>query len=103
METSIGPVANPVAEVQIGVTGIAVADKSFVMASAGAKRPGEAGVAIIFAADVTASQEGALLLAIDSGADVAKSMLVRVHETVAGCDIARGADADEAETSAAGV
>ena len=69
------------------MTGIAVADKSFMMASAGAEGAGEAGVAIVFRIDMTAAQKVFLFLTIDSRRNMSQGMGIGIDETMAWCDI----------------
>ena len=63
LQTGIGPVPDPIAVVQIGMAGVSVAHKRFVMAAAGAQRPRPARVAIVLRADVAAVEEIVLLFA----------------------------------------
>ena len=76
IQTSVRPVTNPVAEMQVGVAGITVAHEGFMVTAAGAQRTGETGVAIVLGADVTAIEKGRLLVAVNAGLDVAQSVLV---------------------------
>src|ERR1700733_11450968 len=88
LQALISPVPDPVAVVEIGVAGVAVTHKCFVMAPAGTDRPGPAGVAIVLCANVPAVQEILLLCPVDAGCDVPQGVLVGIDKTMAGCDIA---------------
>ena len=76
LQTFVSPVANPIAVVQVGMTGITVPDESFVVTSARADRPGPARVAVVFGTDMSAIEEVRLFRAIDSSGDVSQSVLV---------------------------
>ncbi|KAG5736166.1 hypothetical protein E4T56_gene7607, partial [Termitomyces sp. T112] len=102
-QAGVGPFADPVAIMQIGVAGVAIADKGLVMASARAQRPRPARLARIFGADMALGQELALRLAINAAGDMAHHMAVGIGEAVAGREIARRRDAQQAQTRAAGV
>src|SRR5262249_33672447 len=56
-QTGVGPAADPIAVVQIGVAGVSVVDKRFVMAAAGAQWARPTGMAIVLTADVAAAQK----------------------------------------------
>ena len=76
VQTGIGPVANPIAVVQVRVTGIAIAHERFMMAPSGADRARPASMAIVFGVDMSAVEKVGLLFAIDSGGDVAQRVRV---------------------------
>ena len=97
LEAGVGPAANPVAVMKIGVAGVAVANEGFVMAAAGAERTRPAGVAIVLGVDIAAIEEGGLLCLVDAGGDVAEDVLVGIDEAVAGSDVAGRADAEQTE------
>ena len=101
LQTFVSPVANPIAVVQVGMTGITVPDESFVVTSARADRLGPARVAVVFGTDMSAIEEVRLFRAIDSSGDVSQSVLVRVHEPMARRDVARWTDSDQSEARAA--
>ena len=50
-QAGIRPLADPVAVVEIGVAGVAVADEGLVMAAARAERPGPARLALVLRAE----------------------------------------------------
>ena len=58
------------------MTGVAVTDVRFVMAAAGAKRAGPAGVTIVFGIDMPEAQKVFLLLPVNTGRDVPQSMVI---------------------------
>ena len=60
-------------------------------------------MAIVFGIDVAAAQKIGLLLAVDAGRDVSQRVRVGIHETMAGRDVARRSDAQQAQTRAAGM
>src|SRR5262249_1124628 len=93
LQTLVGPVADPVAIMQIGMTGIAVSDERLMVTSAGADRPSPACVAGVFGADMSAIKKGCLFRPIDSLGDVSQSVLVRIHETMTRRYVARRTDA----------
>ena len=90
-QAGVGPAANPFAIVKIGVTGVAVAYVSFVVAPAGAYRPRPADVAIGFRIDVAPPEKVRLASAIDPRAHVPQPMRVRIDEAMARRDVTRRA------------
>jgi hypothetical protein len=78
---------------QIGVTGISVPYKRFVVASTCAQRTRETTVTIVLAFDVAAIQERMLLGFVDAGIHVSERVRIGIHEPMARCDIARRSDA----------
>src|SRR5206468_11632578 len=96
-KTCIGPVADPIAVVEVGMTGVAVTDVRFVMAAAGAKRAGPAGMTIGFRIDMPAAQKVFLLLPVDTGRDVSQSMAIGIDNTMTRRNVARRPDSAQAK------
>src|SRR5207247_8857528 len=88
-KTCIGPVADPIAVVEVGMTGVAVTDVRFVMAAAGAKRAGPAGMTIVFRIDMPAAQKVFLLLPVDTGRGVSQSLAIGIGTTMPKRNVAR--------------
>src|SRR5262245_45844596 len=101
LQTLVGPVANPVAVVQIGMTGITVPDERFMVAPARADRSSPACMTCVFGTDMSTVEKVRLFRLIDSRRDVPQSVLVRVHEAMARRDVARWTDSHQAEAGAA--
>src|SRR5262245_23227321 len=100
LQAFVGPVADPVAVVQVGMTGITVPDERFMMTAARADRPGPAGVAGVFGTDMSTIEKVRLFRPIDSRRDVAQRVMIRVHEAMAGRDIAGWTDSDQSQPRA---
>jgi hypothetical protein len=81
---------------KIRMASIAIAYVRFVVAATRAQRTRPASMAIVFRINVAAREEIVLLSAIDTGRDVAKRVSIRINEAMAGSDIARRPDPDEA-------
>src|SRR5277367_661050 len=84
------------------MAGIAIADERLVMASTGAERPRPALVAVVFGVNISSSQEIILFFPVDAGGHVTQDMLIGIDEAMAGRDVPGRADANHAQTSAAG-
>src|SRR5580704_9146907 len=100
-KASVGPVADPIAIVEIGVSRVPVTYKCFVMAATGAQRARPAGVAIVLGADVAAIQEIGLLVAIDAARYMSQRVNVGIDEPVAGSNVAGWSDTDQSQPRAA--
>src|SRR5438552_6369793 len=100
-KTCIGPVADPIAVVEVGMTGVAVTDVRFVMAAAGAKQAGPAGMTIVFRIDMPAAQKVFLLLPVDTGRDLSQSTPIGIDNTMTMRNSARRRNAEQAKGSAA--
>ena len=88
----MSPLANPIAVVEIRVAGVAIADKSLVMATTGTQRPCPATVAVVLAVDPALLQELAPLFHINTCIDMADDVVIRIDKTVARSDVAGGAN-----------
>src|SRR5580698_8381041 len=84
----IGPGADPIAVVEVGMAGIAIANECLVMAAAGTERPRPALMAVVLGIDISPGKKSVLLFSIHSGGHIAKNMFVGVHKAMAGRDIA---------------
>src|ERR1700677_2042074 len=87
VQALIGPGADPIAVVEVGMAGIAIANEGLVMAPAGAQRPGPTLMAVVLGIDISPGKESALLFSIHPGGHVTKHMFIRVDEAMAGRDI----------------
>ena len=58
------------------MTCITIPDVRFVMTATGAKRPGKAGMAIVFGIDMPPAQKVFLFVTVNPGGDMPKSMRV---------------------------
>src|SRR5262245_27078490 len=82
-QADVGPAADPVAVVEIGVACIAVAHVGFVITAAGTDGARPASVALDFTAKVPAGDEVGLGGAIDARGDVPELVRVGVDEAMA--------------------
>ena len=77
LQALIGPAADPIAVVKVGMTGIAVADEGLVMAAARAQSGrAQQFMAIVLGVDVSAGKEIVLFFPVDAGGHMTKDMLV---------------------------
>src|SRR5580658_8374172 len=83
----IGPGADPIAVVEVGMAGIAIANECLVMATAGTQRPRPALMAVVLGINISPGKESTLLFSIHPGGHVTKHMFVGVDKAVAGRDI----------------
>src|SRR5262245_41590319 len=102
-QANIGPAANPVAIMQVRVTGVAVAHERLVIAAARAHGPRPARVALRLAGDVSALQETALHIAIHTRGDVSEPVRVGIDKTMARSDVTGRPNTDKTEPRAARV
>ena len=72
--------------------GISVTHKCFVVAAARTQWTRPAGMAIILTVNMAASQKIILLLQVDSSGNVSEGVFIGVDKSMAGSDIARGAN-----------
>src|SRR5438094_6889662 len=98
-QTRIGPVADPIAVMEVGMTGVAVTDVRFVMAAAGAKRAGPAGMTIVFGVDMPAAQKIFLLIPVNTGRDVPQGMAIGIDKAMTRRNVARRPNSNQAEGS----
>ena len=84
----IGPGADPISVVEVGMAGSAIANECFVMAAAGTQRPRPALMAVVLGIDISPGKKSALLFSIHPGGHVTKNMFVGVDKAMAGGDIA---------------
>src|SRR5215471_4311423 len=89
-QAGVGPVANPVAVVQVRMTGVTVANVRFVVTAARAQRACPAGVTVVFRIDVAALEEISLFLPIKAGQDMTQGMRIGIDEPMTGRDISGG-------------
>ena len=94
------PAANPLAVMQVGRLGRAVARVGFVIAAAGADRPRPAGLAIGLVRDVMGVEERLLALPRDTVPHGSQTVLVGTREAVTQGDAAVGGDAHQANAGA---
>src|SRR5262249_13698662 len=100
-QTCIGPVADPIAVVEVGMTRVAVTDIRFVMAAAGANPAGPPSVTIAFGSDMPSPATFLVLLPVDPGRDVSQSMAIGIDKTMTRCNVARRPDPHQAKGGAA--
>src|SRR5262249_48818587 len=100
-QTCIGPPADPIAVVEVGMTGVAVTDVRFVMTAAGAKRARPAGMTIVFGIDVPAAQKVFLLVPVNTRRNVSQGMAIGIDKTMTRSNVARRPDSDQAKGGAA--
>ena len=103
LQAGFSPVADPVAVMQIGVAGIAVAHECLVVAAARAQRTSPAAMAVVLGVDMTFFKEILLFAAIKAGRDMSKGMIVGIGETMTRRQVARRPDAEQSEARAARV
>src|SRR3984885_472563 len=82
----IGPGADPIAVVEVGMAGIAIANECLVMAAAGTQRPRPALMAVVLGINISPGKKSTLLLSVHPGSHVTQHMFVRVYEAMAGRD-----------------
>ena len=87
LQALIGPPADPIAIVEIGMAGIAIADERLVMASTGAKRPRPALMAVVLGIDISPGEEIILFFPVDAGGHITQDMLIGIDKAMAGRDI----------------
>src|ERR1700691_2854505 len=88
LQTLVGPGADPIAVVEVGVAGIAIANECLVMAAAGTERPRPALMAVVLGINVSPGKESVLLFSIHPGGHITKNMFIGVDKAMTGRDIA---------------
>src|ERR1051326_8254634 len=99
----MGPVANPVAVVQVGVACVSITHECLVVTSSRAKRACPTRVAVILRVDVSPIQKILLFGSIHAGGNVTHAVCVRIHETVARRDISGWPDTNQPKSGTAGM
>src|SRR5712691_7160873 len=101
LQAHVGPAADPVAVMQVRPRRLAVPRMGFVVAAAGAERPGPARAAVGFVRDVMLLEERVLRVPVDAVGARPQFVRVGAGEAVTQGDISVGRDAHEPESRAA--